>query len=148
MYRMTLVAGLAACLALMACDKPAEPPPPPKKSLARQAQFYAGQEHLASLQTGTVEAAAGGGVVMKATGTTSGAGWTDAGFVSRIYAATPPDGVYEVDVVAQKPTGLGAAVMTPVEVKGEWSKYTDGRVKGVKMISASNEIVAMLPGTK
>ena len=145
MYRTTLVAGLAACLALAACDKPAEPPPPAKKSLARQAQFYAGQEHLASLQTGTVEAAAGGGVVMKATGMTASAGWTDAGFVPRIYAATPPDGVYEVDVVAQKPTGAAAAVMTPVDVKGEWSKYADGRVKGVKMISASNEIVAMLP---
>jgi hypothetical protein len=145
MYRTTLVAGLVACFALAACDQPAEAPPPAKKSLARQAQFYAGQEQLASLQTGTVEAATGGGVVMKATGMTSSAGWTDAGFVPRIYAATPPDGVYEIDVVAQKPAAEGATVMTPVEVRGEWSKYTDGRVKGVKMISKTNEIVAMLP---
>ncbi len=148
MYRTTLVAGLAACLALAACDKPAEPPPPPKKSLARQAQFYAGQEHLASLQSGTVEPAAGGGMVMKAHGMAASAGWTDAGFVPRIYAASPPDGVYEVDVVAQKPAAEGAAVMTTVEVKGEWSKYTDGRVKGVKMISKTNEITAMLPAAK
>lgn len=145
MYRTTLAAGLAACLALAACEKPAEAPPPPKKSLARQAQFYAGQENIASLQTGTVERAAGGGVVMKANGMTSSAGWSDAGFVPRIYAATPPDGVYEVDVVAQKPANPGPDVMTGVEVKGEWSKYTDGRVKGVKMISKTNQIVAMLP---
>ena len=47
--------------------------------------------------------------------------------------------------MAQKPTTPGAAGPTPVEVKGDWSKYTDGRVKGVKYISKTNEIVAMLP---
>ena len=69
------------------------------------------------------------------------------GFLPRIYAATPPDGVYEVDVVAQKPAAAGAAGPTPVEAKGAWDKYTDGRVKGVKFLSKTNEVVAMLPAT-
>ena len=61
------------------------------------------------------------------------------------YAATPPDGVYEGDVVAQKPAAPGAAGPTPVDVKGAWDKYTDGRVKGVKFMSKTNEVVVMLP---
>ena len=146
MKRILLVGGLLASLALAACDKPAEAPaPPPKKSLARQAPLYAGQEQIASVQSGSITSAAGGGVMLKASGMTASAGWTQAGFLPRIYAATPPDGVYEVDVVAQKPAAPAAAVMTPVEVKGEWAKYADGRVKGVKFISKTNAVVAMLP---
>lgn len=145
MKRILLVGGLLASLTLAACDKPAEAPPPPKKSLARQAQLYAGQEQIASVQSGSITSAAGGGAMLQASGMTSSAGWTQAGFLPRIYAATPPDGIYEIDVVAQKPAGPAAEVMTPVEVKGEWAKYTDGRVKGVKFISKTNEVVAMLP---
>jgi len=63
---------------------------------------------------------------------------------SRATGTTPPDGVYEVDVVAQKPA-TADATPTPVEVQGGWSQYTDGRVKGLKFISKTNEVVAMLP---
>ena len=150
MKHFLLSAGLVACLALAACDKPAEEAqaPAPKKSQARQAPLYAGQEQLESVQSGSIEPASGGGVLLKAAGMTASAGWTDAGFLPRIYAGKPADGVYEVDVVAQKPTTPAAAALTAVEVKGAWSKYTDGRVKGVKFISKTNEVVAMLPGAK
>ena len=144
-----LAAGIFACLSLTACSQPEAPAAPeaaaPKKSLARQAPLYAGQEQVLSVQSGSVKAASGGGVDLEAKAMTDGAGWTQVGFLPRVYAATPPDGVYEIDVVAQKPATPGAPGPTPVEVKSAWDKFTDGRVKGVKFISKTNEFTVMLP---
>ena len=143
-----MAAGLLACLSLTACgQKPAEEPAAaaaPKKSLARQAPFYQGQAQVASVESGTVTAAAGGGLDLSAKATTDGGGWTQVGFLPRVYAATPPDGIYDIDVVAQKPASPGAAGPTPVTVKSAWDRYKDGRVKGVKFISKTNEVVAMV----
>ena len=106
-----IAVGFAACLALTACDKQvssadATPAPVKKKSMARQAQMYAGQEQVQSVESGTVEASPGGGVILNAKASVPSGGWTQAAFLPRIYPATPPDGIYEVDVVAMKPTGL------------------------------------------
>lgn len=149
MRGVLLAAGVLACLSLTACQGGSEEAqatsPPPKKSLARPAQMYAGQEPIQSVQSGSVEVGPDGGLRLKATGTTATAGWTDAAFLPRIYAATPPDGVYEIDVIATKPDGAAAQVETPIEVTGAWNRYTDGRVKGVKFISKTNEVTAMVP---
>jgi len=149
MRKVILAAGLLACLSLSACnEKPAEPAATaeaPKKSLARQVQFYQGQENVQSIESASVKPVAGGGYDLEAKVTTEGAGWTKVGFLPRVYAATPPDGIYEVDVVADKPATPGAAGPTPVEVKSGWDRYKDGRVKGVKFISKTNEVVAMVP---
>ena len=144
-------AAVAACLLVSACsEKPAEPAATaaveaPKKSLARQAPMYAGQEQVLSIQSGAVKADSGGGLNLEAKASTDGAGWTQVGFLPRVYAATPPDGIYEVDVVAQTPAAAGKAGPTPVDVKSGWDRYKDGRVKGVKFISKTNEVVAMTP---
>jgi hypothetical protein len=154
MRRVVLAAGLLACLSLSACnsaDKAADTAATaeaPKKSLARQAPLYAGQEQVQSIQSGTVKTDSGGGLDLEVKATTDGGGWTQVGFLPRVYAATPPDGIYEVDVVAQKPTAAGPPGPTPVEVKSAWDKYKDGRVKGVKFISKTNEVVAMVEGGK
>lgn len=151
MRKSILAAGLLAGLCLAACDqKPsaadaASTTEAPKKSLARQAPLYAGQEQVLSVQSGSVTRDAGGGLNLEAKASTDGGGWTQVGFLPRIYAATPPDGIYEIDVVAQKPATPGAAGPTPVEVKSAWDRYKDGRVKGVKYISKTNEVVAMVP---
>ena len=150
MRNVLIAVGAATCLFLASCDgggTRAEATPPPKKSMARQAPLYAGQDQIQSVQSGSVESGANGGVILKASGMTAGGGWTQVGFLPRIYPATPPDGVYEVDVVGQKPAAAADATPTPVEVKGDWSKYTDGRVKGVKFISKTNDVTVMLaPG--
>jgi len=143
-------AAAAACLLLAACSEkttetPAAQAEAPKKSLARQAPLYAGQEQVLSIQSASVTPDAGGGLNLEAKASTDGGGWTQVGFLPRIYAATPPDGIYEVDVVAQKPAAPGAAGPTPVDVKSGWDRYKDGRVKGVKFISKTNEVVAMVP---
>ena len=147
MRRMIVVAGALACLGLSGCGdtvSQAEATPPPKKSLARMAPLYAGQEQVQAVQSGSVTPDSGGGLNLEAKVVTDGAGWTQVGFLPRVYAATPPDGVYEIDVVAQKPTAPGAAGPTPVEVKSAWDRYKDGRVKGVKFISKTNEVTVML----
>ena len=158
MNRILFSAGLVTCmtaagLVLASCgEKPADPAATaataPKKSLARPAPLYAGQAQVLALQTGTATAAGNGGVDLAVTATTDGSGWTQAGFLPRVYAATPPDGVYEVDVVAQAPASPGGAGPAPVKVSSAWDRYTDGRVKGEKFISRTNEIVAMLPAAK
>jgi hypothetical protein len=144
------LAAVAACLFLAGCGDNAAAPQPeakteaPKKSLARQVQFYQGQDNVQSIQSASVKPAAGGGYDLAAEVTTDGAGWTKVGFLPRVYAATPPDGVYEVDVVGDKPSAPGAAGPATVEVKSGWDRYKDGRVKGVKFISKTNEVVAMV----
>src|SRR5689334_9758191 len=152
MRSIWLAAGVFACLSLTACnDKPAAPAADasaeaPKKSLARQAPFYAGQDNVQSVESGKVTKDAGGGLNLEAKATTDGSGWTQVGFLPRVYAATPPDGIYEVDVVAQKPAAAGKPGPNPVEVKSGWDRYKDGRVKGVKFISKTNEVVVMVSG--
>jgi len=149
MRKLLLAASVFAGLCLAGCSKPAEEAAAPaveapKKSLARQAPLYAGQEQVQSVESGSVTADAGGGLNLEAKAVTDGGGWTQVGFLPRVYAATPPDGIYEIDVVAQKPATPGAPGPTAVEVKSGWDRYKDGRVKGVKYISKTNEVVAMV----
>ena len=152
MRKLILAAGMLAGLGLVACSQQpaAEAKAPaaeaPKKSLARQVQFYQGQENVQAIQSATVTKDSGGGLNLEAKATTDGAGWKNVGFLPRVYAATPPDGIYEVDVVADKPATPGAAGPAAVEVKSGWDRYKDGRVKGVKFISKTNEVVAMVGG--
>src|SRR5512138_2673060 len=102
MRKWILAAGLAAGLSLAACsqkpaaDNAAAPAEAPKKSLARQAPMYAGQEQVQAIESGTVTTDAGGGLNLEAKATTDGAGWTQVGFLPRVYAASPPDGIYEI----------------------------------------------------
>lgn len=152
MRKLILAAGALACLSLAACsdsgaEKKAEAAPAeaPKKSLARQVQFYQGQENVQAITSASVKRAEGGGYDLEAKVTTDGGGWTKVGFLPRVYAATPPDGIYEVDVVGDKPATPGAAGPIPVDVKSGWDRYKDDRVKGVKFISKTNEVVAMTP---
>jgi hypothetical protein len=147
--RLMPFAAVAACLLLAGCGDSGAPEKVmqdegPKKSLARQVQFYQGQENVQAIQSAAVKPVAGGGYDLEAKVTTDGAGWTKVGFLPRVYAATPPDGIYEVDVVADKPATPGAPGATSVEVKSAWDRYKDGRVKGVKFISKTNEVVAMV----
>jgi hypothetical protein len=149
MRYLILTAAAVAALGLAGCGKSvseaaADQAPAPKKSLARMAPMYAGQEDIQALTTAEAVPGKDGAVLMKAEGVETGKGWTEAGFLPRIYAAAPADGIYEVDVVAQKPA-TADSTPTPVEVKGDWDKYKDGRVKGIKFISKTNSVVAMLP---
>ena len=147
MRALIVTSLVAAGLVLSACSKndAAEAPPPPKY-MARSQQMYAGQEMLPSVSQASVERGARPGeLVLKASATAPSAGYAKLAFLPRIYAAQPKDGVYEVDVVGDKPAGAAAAVVTPVEVKGSWDRYSDDRVKGITFIAKAGPVTAMLP---
>jgi hypothetical protein len=153
MRPILMAAGLAAAFALTACaeqsEKAAEAPAalaPAKKSLGRQRQMYQGQEPIQRVDSGAI--AVGDNpqnLTLTVNGMAAGPGYTRGGFLTRIYPAAPKDGIYEVDVVAEKPSAPAAATPTPIEIKGEWPGYPADRLKGVKFISATNEITVMLP---
>src|SRR5258705_9080777 len=139
--RGVLVAvGLVALLGLSACgeskSESTEAAPVPVKSLGRQQQFYAGQEQLQSVTSAAISVDKTGALTMKAAASAPGAGYTNLGFLRRIYAGPPKDGIYELDVVGDKPAA-GAQVVTPVEVKGAWETYPKPYLNGVRLMTKS-----------
>jgi hypothetical protein len=148
MRHVTLATGLfAAALGLSACnsktdDAPAAPPPP--KDTARSQQMYQGQEMIQKVDAGSIKVGKAGTLDMEAKGTVGMPGYAKATFLNRINAYPPVDGIYDVDVVADKPAS-GAAAATPIEVKGAWSPYPSDHLKGVRFMSKTNSVVAMLP---
>jgi hypothetical protein len=144
-----LAAGLAAVLGLSACDSPKSQPeataqaPAAPKYQGRSQQMYAGQEMVDKVDSATIKAGKGG-LEMEAKGSVSMAGYTKAGFLRRIYPEAPKDGIYELDAVADKPAS-GAAAATPIEIKGSWDDYPKEHLKGVKIISKTGSVTAMLP---
>jgi hypothetical protein len=148
MRRVLMAAGLVALLGLSACgeskSEATEAAPAPVKSLGRQQQFYAGQEQLESVSTASISVDKSGALAMNANAMAPGAGYAHLGFLRRIYAGPPKDGIYELDVVGDKPAA-GAAVVTPVEVKGAWDGYPKQYLKGVRLMTKTNSVVAMLP---
>jgi hypothetical protein len=147
-----LVAAAAlvvASLGLSACQQShsdaQEATPVAKKDLGRPRMMYQGQGDIVKVEAATVTYGKDPGtLVLDAKGEAAGPGYTDAQFIQRIYPAPPPDGVYEVDVVATKPAG-GSAAVTPIEVKGDWSYYPKDHLKAVRFMTASNTVTIPLP---
>jgi hypothetical protein len=149
MRTLMIAALLTSCVAVSGCEgsksEAAAPVAPAKpKSLARPAQLYAGQEQILSVSSGAIELH-DGKLILKVEGATPTPGYTDAAFLPRIYAAQPKDGVYEVDVIATKPTDAQTQAVTEIEVERAWSGFPKERLKGVKFMTQTNEVVAMLP---
>jgi hypothetical protein len=148
--RIVLILAGVAALGLAGCEQSKsqadEAAPAPKKLLSRSAPLYAGQEQILSVDAATIEPGKGGeSIVMKATGKAPSAGYYDLAFLPRINPAPPADGIYDVDVIGYKPQSAAAQAVTPVEAQGEWSNYPKARLKGVRFVSKTNNVVVMLP---
>lgn len=152
MRTIVMAAGFAACLGLSACEQSKSEATEtteaaaaaPRKSLSRPAPLYAGQEQILQVDTASVETSKSGVITLKASGKTDAPGFYQLAFLPRINAAAPPDGIYDVDVIGYRPQGAAAQV-TPVEVSGQWANAPKERLKGVRFITKTNEVVAMLP---
>jgi hypothetical protein len=136
--------GLSACDSSKTADTAAATPPPAPKDTARSQQMYQGQELVQKLDSATIKVGKTGTLDMQAKGGVGMAGYKNATFLPRINGYPPTDGIYDVDVVADKPAS-GAAKDTPIEVKGDWTPYPSDHLKGVKFMSKTNSVVAMLP---
>ncbi|THD83231.1 MAG: hypothetical protein E7812_00080 [Phenylobacterium sp.] len=147
MRMFTPALALAACLGLAACQQSSSqasettPAPVVKKDLGRSQVMYQGQAPIVKIATAVVEPGkSADSLVLKVSGVAAGPGYTDAEFLPRIYPAPPADGVYEVDVVATKPTGA-AATPTPIEVKSGWGSYPQAHLKAVRFMAQTNAVV-------
>ena len=151
MRTVILAAGLFAALGLSACgesktDTAAAPAAPAAPKYAGRSQtMYAGEEMVDKVDSASIKVGKAGVLDMQAAGSVTSTGYTKSGFLPRINAGPPKDGVYEVDVVAEKPATAGAAAATPIAVKGAWSPYPADHLKGVKFIGKTNSVTAMLP---
>jgi hypothetical protein len=150
MRTVILAVGLFAALGLSACDSSktdvaATAAPAAPKSMARSQQMYAGQEMIDKVDTAAIKPGKPGSLIIEVTGSVGMAGYTKAAFLPRVNAAPPKDGVYEVDVVADKPAAPGTTGATPISIDKAWPGYPAGRLKGVKFIAKTNSVVAMLP---
>jgi hypothetical protein len=146
----TVVVLSLLSLTLAACEQSkseaTETAPAPKKLLSRSAPLYAGQEQILAVDSATIEPGkSGDSILLKAAGKTDAAGFYQLAFLPRINPGPPADGVYDVDVIGYRPQGPAAQVVTPVEVQGEWTNFPKARLKGVRFVSRTNNVVAMLP---
>jgi hypothetical protein len=143
-----LAAGVAIAIGLSACDQSkdqaAATAPAAPRYAGRSQTMYQGQELITKVDSGTVAVGKNGAIEMTVNGSVPMAGYKNPGFLKRILYAMPKDGIYEMDVVADKPASGAAAAATPIEVKGPWEHPGDG-VKGVRFIAKDNSVVAMLP---
>lgn len=142
-----LAAGFIAAVGLSACEQSktqtAEAPAAPKYE-GRSQVMYQGQELISKVDSATVAVGKDGAIEMTAHGSVPMAGYKNPGFLKRILYEMPKDGIYEMDVVADRPATPGAAVVTPIDVKGPW-EHPNAGVKGVRFIAKDNSVVAMLP---
>ncbi|HEV2530787.1 hypothetical protein [Phenylobacterium sp.] len=152
MRMLVIATGLAAAMGLAACQQShsdATEAPAPKKDLGRSQVMYQGQEPVLKIDTAVVEPGkTPDSVVLKVTGDVPGPGYSDAAFLPRIYPAPPPDGVYEVDVVATKPAGAMVAQPTQIEVAHAWPNYPAAHLKAVRFMAKGNQVMATVPAAK
>ena len=71
-------------------------------------------------------------LVVTAIGQVPSGGWKQVQLIRRIYVKPPADGIWEYDLLAQKPSGVATTVMTPVGAKNTWKAY-DTSIKGVRV---------------
>ncbi|WP_297693571.1 hypothetical protein [Phenylobacterium sp.] len=147
MRYLMMAAGVAAAATLLAAcqqsSSEAQEVAPKPRDLGRSQVFYQGQGLIVKIDSATIVPAKTAGVLaLKVSGTAAGPGYTDPEFVPRIYPAAPPDGVYEIDVVATKPAGA-AAKPTAIEVKTDWQPKRP--MKAVRFMSATNQVEVPMP---
>jgi len=146
MRRAILAMGLVAAIGLSACEQKtqtaATEAPAAPKYIGRSQTMYQGQELISKIDSGTVAMGKNGSIQMAVNGSVPMPGYKNPGFLKRILYAVPKDGIYEMDVVADKPAS-GTPAATPIEVKGDWR--SSDPVKGIRFIAKDNSVVAMLP---
>lgn len=78
-----------------------------------------------------------------ATGLVPTSGYSDPELAAWIYVRPPKDGIYSFDLIARAPNGPALQVLLPITAVHHWQPFPKD-LKGVRVVSASNEIVAML----
>lgn len=77
------------------------------------------------------------------TGNVTGAGWSSPMLIPFQYIVAPQDGIYDFTFYATPPGEAGSMVITPIDVTHRLTSLSDN-LKGIRIHSATNNIVAML----
>ena len=70
-------------------------------------------------------------------------GWKNFGIEPRIYVVPPADGIWDADLVGDKPGGIVLEVLTPMHASAIWPTIP-AELKGVRIHAATNSMTAML----
>jgi hypothetical protein len=74
-------------------------------------------------------------------------GWTKSALSPHVYIQPPPDGVYDFDFDAVRPTGIVPQVLTPISAELVLKEIPKG-MKGVRVHAKTNSKEAKLEGPK
>ena len=96
-----------------------------------------GSVHLAILRTNPLT------LRITSDGTVPTSGYKDAELAAWIYIQPPADGIYSFDFMARPPGGPATDVISPIKAVEHWQPFPKD-LKGVRVISSTNEMIAML----
>lgn len=71
-------------------------------------------------------------LVVTAYGEVPTAGWKQVQLLRRIYVKPPSNGIWEYDLLAQRPGGMAAQVISYVKATNTWSEY-DESIQGIRV---------------
>ncbi len=80
-----------------------------------------------------------------AQGKTRSAGWSNPQLSAVVYLQAPPDGIYDLNFMAEPPSAVSAQVLTPISVHDVLGKMPKG-FRGVRVHATSNKKEAILEG--
>src|SRR4051812_47259893 len=82
---------------------------------------------------------------IRASGLATTTGWSNPQLVPYETLVVPPDGIYDFDFVAERPTGIVADHVTPIEARYTMKPLPE-TLKGVRVHASQNSKTAMLSG--
>lgn len=85
-------------------------------------------------------------LLIHADGVVRTGGYTNPRLEPYVYIQPPPDGIWDFDFVADKPTGMVPQVLTPIKAEYKWENYP-GDLKGVRVHAETNSVEEKL-GTR
>jgi hypothetical protein len=88
-----------------------------------------------------------GMMLICARGQVNSGGWTNGTLTPRVYVVRPRNGIWEVDFTATppRPGTMVPHVVTPISAEKRWA--APARMRGVRIVGATNSIVVRYPST-
>jgi hypothetical protein len=84
------------------------------------------------------------GLAVRVEGEVMSLGWSGFRLDRRIYLRPPLDGIYEADLVGCRPGGGAPDVRTPFVFETLWQGFPADRLLGLRVRTATNDLVARL----
>ena len=87
-------------------------------------------------------------LVVSAKGEVNSGGWSNGDLVPYVYVAPPPDGVWDFDFIAQRPSGPAVTVISSISTDQPFAAVLPKWCRGVRVHSATGAMERMLDGNE